>query len=82
MTGTIPADVRDLLTAIRDAANPNGLDHPACVRRLVTIQVQVDGILSAGRLDTRTPDLPSMVPAVIAAATGTLRSVAGEGEGA
>ena len=75
----IDPDVIELLTAIRDAANPNGLDHPACVRRLVTIQVQVDGILSAARVDARTPDLPSMVPAVIAATTGTIRSVAGEG---
>jgi len=72
--------VIELLEAIRDAASPGDLDQAAMLRRLVTIQVQVDGILSAGRAHARRPDLPSMVPQVTAAAAAILRNLAGRGD--
>ena len=73
--------VIELLTAIRDAASPGDLDQAAMLRRLVTIQVQIDGILSADRAHARRPDLPSIVPGVMAAAAAILRNLAGRGEG-
>ena len=73
--------VIELLTAIRDAASPGDLDQAAMLRRLVTIQVQIDGVLSADRSSARRPDLPSIVPAVMAAAAAILRNLAGRGEG-
>ena len=83
MTSTVPAaEVRDLLQAISNAAAPNDIDRAAMLRRLVTIQVEVDGILAAFRVSTQRPDLPSIVPAVMAAATASLRALAGEDEDA
>ena len=72
--------VIELLTAIRDAASPGDLDQAAMLRRLVTIQVQIDGILSADRSSARRPDLPSIVPGVMAAAAAILRNLAGRGD--
>lgn len=72
--------IRELLAAISDAAAPIDIGQPAMLRRLVTIQVQIDGILAADRAHARRPDLPSMVPDVMAAATAALREVAKGGE--
>lgn len=81
MTGTVPAaQVSDLLAAIRAASSPADIDQAAMMRRLDVIRSEIDGILAAFAVGARRPDLPSMVPDVMAAATRRLHEFAGEGE--
>jgi hypothetical protein len=54
----IPAEVQELLAAIRDALDCSGLDHAGMVRRTVTVQTYLGTVLSGARVDAKFPDLP------------------------
>lgn len=70
-------EVRDLLAAIRDAADPAGLDYEGLVHRLISIHIRMDTILAGDRSDAVHPDEPAVTPGLLAGATAMLRKLGG-----
>ncbi len=69
-------EMRDLLEAVRDAADPTELSSSQMAFHLVSIRRWIDVVVGTAATDA-TRDLPPALPQVIAAAADGLRSLAG-----